>query len=1105
MNTEQARELVAKTFPQAFDKGRLHYFVINLLNRIDQSNAQSWNASQVRDAFKDHIKAYERLGTYTSPEKEKLDVLIVHLTTESKLERARTAIRNFVADHLKSSDNRDAALVAFVSSTEKQWRFSYVKMEYAAIVKDDGKVGVQTKLTPARRSSYIVGEGETCHTAQSRFLDLLQDTESHPTLAQIDDAFSVEAVTKEFFEQYKALFLDLKDELDDIAKKDKTIGAEFAEKQLDTADFAKKLLGQIVFLYFLQKKGWLGAPKGGNWGDGPHNFLRQLFTAKFRRYENFFTEILEPLFYDILATDRGHDAWCKTFNCRIPFLDGGLFEPLAGYNWQKADIAIPNSLFSNTKITGAGDKGTGVLDVFDRYNFTVNEAEPLEKEVAIDPEMLGKVFENLLEVKERKSKGSFYTPREIVHYMCQESLINYLDTVANKDKETAPRRDIETFIHSGDQASYYEAARVEGTSYQRKLPKTIQTHARLLDDKLADIAVCDPAIGSGAFPVGMMQEIVRARSALTPYFNDVRDRTAYNFKRHAIQSCLYGVDIDPGAVEIAKLRLWLSLVVDEDDVRQIKPLPNLDYKIIVGNSLMGFPFKSQRHKAIENLKLKFFDEPDHNIKAQLKKQIDSELIACFAAAKKSLGYEVTFDFEILFSEVFDRKSGFDVVIANPPYVRQEGIKELKSVLQSQYQCYTGVADLYIFFFERAVKLLNAGGVLAFITSNKYLRAGYGTKLRGLLAKSTSIKRLIDFGELPVFTAGTDPAILILTREIPNDLHQVQAAVIKNSAEIERISSAVASRSNERPQNTLQPEGWTLENSAVLSLLAKLRRSGKPLRQVVKGRFYYGIKTGLNDAFVVDRATRDRLIAEHRSSAEVLKPFVHGADAKKWTVKLRDDWLIYVPWHFPLHLENSISGPSEKAENLFKKNYPAIYVHLRSHKAALLNRNADETGIRYEWYALQRWGADYWQEFKQPKIIFNETSKELHAFFDETGLYTNKTLFMLIAPQPKPLLAVLLSQPLDWLFRHEFPSWGDPWKGGRVQFRGDRMATIPIPDFPPRVEQSLTKLVDRILSAKRRDAGADVSALEREIDELVYALYGLTREEIALVEAPARKD
>ena len=218
MNTQQARALVTETFPKTFDRGRFRNFAINLLNHIDESKAQVWNTTHIKDAFKDHVKSYERLGTYTSPEKDKLDVLIVHLKTEAKLERARAAMRNFVADHLKSSDNKDAALVAFVSPTEKQWRFSYITMEYAAVEKQDGRVGVQTTLTPARRSSYIVGEAESCHTAQSRFLDLLQDTENHPTLAHIEDAFSVEAVSKEFFREYARLFEGTQHALDAIVK-----------------------------------------------------------------------------------------------------------------------------------------------------------------------------------------------------------------------------------------------------------------------------------------------------------------------------------------------------------------------------------------------------------------------------------------------------------------------------------------------------------------------------------------------------------------------------------------------------------------------------------------------------------------------------------------------------------------------------------------------------------------------------------------------------------------------------------------------------------------------------------------------------------------------
>ena len=220
MNRDQAHVLIAETFTQGFDKGRFGTFVVNVLNRIDESKAGAWNSQYIKDAFKDHVQRYERLGTYTSPDNEKLDVLIVYLTKASKLERARTAIRNFVADHLKTRDEKEAALVAFVSPTEKQWRFSYVKMDYASVPTESGKVGIETRLTPARRFSYLVGEGESCHTAQSRFLTLLQDTGNDPTLADIGEAFSVEAVTKEFFTQYADLFSHIHAALEKLLQKE---------------------------------------------------------------------------------------------------------------------------------------------------------------------------------------------------------------------------------------------------------------------------------------------------------------------------------------------------------------------------------------------------------------------------------------------------------------------------------------------------------------------------------------------------------------------------------------------------------------------------------------------------------------------------------------------------------------------------------------------------------------------------------------------------------------------------------------------------------------------------------------------------------------------
>src|SRR5438552_15266538 len=264
MNQEQARNIVRQTLTQSFDKTRFQKFVLELLNEFDESKAQSM---AVPDAFAKDVRSCMRLGTYRSPDRELLDVLIVNTTEPWKLERTRSALRNFVAHKLKRGDNeKDAALVAFVSPMEEQWRFSYVKMEYATVEKDSGMVGVETRLTPARRFSYIVGEGESCHTAQTRFLDLLQDTESDPSLARIEEAFSVEAVTTEFFLKYAKLFGGIQKALEKLLGKEKALRDEFNATGVKTVDFAKKLMGQIVFLYFLQKKGWLGVPKGQDWG-----------------------------------------------------------------------------------------------------------------------------------------------------------------------------------------------------------------------------------------------------------------------------------------------------------------------------------------------------------------------------------------------------------------------------------------------------------------------------------------------------------------------------------------------------------------------------------------------------------------------------------------------------------------------------------------------------------------------------------------------------------------------------------------------------------------------------------------------------------------------
>jgi adenine-specific DNA-methyltransferase len=591
MEKKQSQDLVKDVFSKNFDKTKFIRFIRELLNSYEEASFV-YRGNYIPYAYNQYISTFERVGKYSDSENS-IDILIVHLKKDSTLEHARTKQRNFIAWYLNGSrgeKQKDAALVAFVSPDSADWRFSLVKMEYKFEEGKNGRIKVKEEFTPAKRWSFLVGSNENSHTAQSCLSPIVEDDGHNPSLKRLEEAFNIEKVTDEFFEKYRDLFLRVQETLEYIVSNNPTIKKDFTEKNVNIADFSKKLLGQIVFLYFLQKKGWFGVPMDKSWGNGDKSFLRTLFNKACDADKNYFNDHLEPLFYEALAKERDDDFYSR-FECKIPFLNGGLFDPISNYDWVNTTINIPNDLFSNDrKNLKTGDIGDGILDIFDRYNFTVKEDEPLEKEVAVDPEMLGKVFENLLEVKDRKSKGTYYTPREIVHYMCEQSLINYL---ATELEGKVSKENLEKLIKFGENVAEHEAAYIakkeDNTdykgSYESILLESIGKFAEEIDNKLATIKVCDPAIGSGAFPVGMMSEIVKARSVLSNYIKN-SDRSVYDFKRDCIQNSLYGVDLDPGAVEIAKLRLWLSLIVDEDDIKQIKPLPNLDYKIMQGNSLI---------------------------------------------------------------------------------------------------------------------------------------------------------------------------------------------------------------------------------------------------------------------------------------------------------------------------------------------------------------------------------------------------------------------------------------------------------------------------------------------------------------------------------------
>lgn len=662
-------EIFESVLTSAYENSAFVGFVQELLNNVELVAPNAYK--KVYNNFSYYVDGYYHIGNYTGNDGGKIAIFSVALKKGDSVERARTMQRNFVKPLLENGMCA-GALVAFYTPEEpEKWRLSFIRLDY-----EFSKGKVTEKLTPARRYSYLVGKGEPCNTAKQRLFPIFRDDDNNPDIDELEEAFSVEKVTNEFFQQYCEKYHELREYLE--------ANTEFMQeaeiRHFTSEQFAKKLLGQIVFLYFIQKKGWLGVDaipvvitekdyksaffargqksrdivgsvyaqqqdgtyrivfdklkqlsdedeeflagivKGKPWGTGPKDFLRKIFEGCKSAGKNYFDDYLEPLFYIGLNVNRGENGFFPPLHRRIPFLNGGLFEQLDNYEWENNNFDIPNSIFSNAEEKGRN--ADGILDIFDRYNFTMNEDEPMEREVAIDPEMLGKVFENLLDVKDRKSKGAFYTPREIVHYMCQETLINHLVSKTGITEDAI--RDFVLYgeyLRDEDTIKTLKVADASGkTHYVIDKEKEMLISEEIfsfkkgvnrlkeLDDLLANVKVADLAVGSGAFPLGMLTEIVKARQVLTEYLaiemNGFQkksfyayERKPYDLKVNTIKNCIFACDIEPSAVDIAKLRLWLSIVIDDeitdnagngdfDAHSKPRQLPNLDCNIICGNSLI---------------------------------------------------------------------------------------------------------------------------------------------------------------------------------------------------------------------------------------------------------------------------------------------------------------------------------------------------------------------------------------------------------------------------------------------------------------------------------------------------------------------------------------
>jgi len=1008
MDKKTAQLLIEKTFNESFNEEQFTIFAKNLLNDLEPKN-NSYSGDLIWDDYIEHINSYKRIGKYIDPQGDALDVLIVEVKSNSKLDRARTALRNFVIKHL-SKFEKDFALVAFYSKEDNgsDWRFSFVKLEHhSEFDEEKGKIKTKKDFLPAKRYSFLVGKYEKSHTAQNQLLPLLQNIANNPTVSDLENAFSIEKVTDEFFKQYNDLYV----KLFHYFKKDEKIQLELVKSNINNARFTKKLLGQIVFLYFLQKKGWLGVAENKKWGTGNKRFVQDLFDIAENEKVNFFKDKLQYLFYEALAKERDNEnSFYKKLNCRIPFLNGGLFE--ADYDWKKADITIPTSLFRSGE--DKESERTGILDVFGRYNFTIKEDEPLDKEVAVDPEMLGKVFENMLESTERKSKGAFYTPREIVHYMCQESLIHYLNNTLNHqtqsyqaidldqitlfDRSTnkegqakievkhkgnilVPKIDIEDYIRKGHVALENDqrvANKGETINDQYQLAESIRINAELIDQKLSDIRICDPAIGSGAFPVGLLHELVNAQLVLKPHFglNYLKEkldrfgfkeresinesRYIYRLKRHIIQESIYGVDIDASAIDIARLRLWLSLVVDEDDLDPIETLPNLDYKIVCGNSLINFPenWKSSASEEIEKMKDQFFNETEVAVKKDLKEKIDFAISSRMLNSEKTFGIGINFDFRLYFSEVWNEKGGFDVVIGNPPYGAKLTVEEKKFFKKEYSDVHMRTPDTFNYFISKGLRNLHDGGVLSYIVPNNLFFQSEYEKTRRLLLAKNQFQIGLNLGD-GVFNTATVPSCIFLSSKQNRGTTKYQYADLRNAKkEVLDFNSIFKSESVLSTLNVPAAVFGITEDE--FKIIEKLRVVSTTIDEIA-GEMASGISTGGDKVFRIPK----QLAEEQGFDSEILRPVLVGGEIDKYRIEDTNHLIIY----------------TDRATKI--ENYKNINDYLLNYKEKLEKRSEAKSGVM-PWYSLNR--QRYPLLFEEEKIIMRQTSDKIRATLDLEKFY-----------------------------------------------------------------------------------------------------------------------
>ena len=1070
----------------------------NKLSDFKQEEEDFSEILKENEAFSD----LEKLGEVELSDGK--DILFFACKSEKDLsERSGKKIQYDIAKCLMQQEMKDSAIAIFYDD-KGDFRFSFIRRNY----------GGDEKFSSWKRYSYFVSKNQTNKT----FLDRIKNAD-FSSLEKIQEAFSVEKLTKDFYNDlFKWFSWTLTEEVGVTFPNDTRTSNDDKEK---LEEKIIRLITRVLFVWFIKHKGLVP--------DELFNIeklktLLKNFDEKSTENGNYYNAILQNLFFATLnkpVKERGfatlksgrdiktlyryaemfsisEEEVLKLFE-KIPFLNGGLFEcldkelstdgvkyHLDGFSRNASKSANGNfshrAFIPNCVFFGDAEK-EGLIPLLSRYNFTIEENSSQETQVALDPELLGNVFENLLgafneETREsaRKESGSFYTPREIVDFMVDESLKSYLNT----DIITDEQQFVEILFKNEDLSNE-----------EQKILEN-KTLCKKISEKLHQIKIIDPACGSGAFPMGVLSRMVELLDKL-----DIENQKShYDLKLHLIEECIYGVDIQSIAAQISKLRFFISLIVEQEKMDFSKEnygvhtLPNLETKFVTANTLINArkqkeSFSSLFDSAISNIKeslvetrkahfyaknshqKKLLREKDEALREELAQKLQEFGQANSDDAKNFAEWNPYdqnasspfFDMEWMFGV----EDGFDIVIGNPPYIQlqKDGGKLAKMYENQGYQTFARTGDIYSLFYEKGYQILKPKGILAYITSNKWMRAGYGEATRSFFAEKTNPLQLIDFAGIKVFESATvDTNILIFAKE--NNTFSTRACVVKDK-ELKKLSDYIKQNGVEGCRFD-SSESWVILSEIEQRIKTKIEAVGTPLKNW-DINIYRGILTGYNEAFIIDKTKRDEILAnckteeERQKTAEIIRPILRGRDIKRYSYEFADLYII-------------TTFPSLKIDI---ESYPAVKQYLMSFGYDRLKQTG-EKGARKKtnnkWFETQD-SIGYWEDFYKQKIVYQELTQGSCFYLDkEAKFFVSNTGYLITGNDLEYLILFLNSKFVEFIFKSFYSvSLG----GSGIRWLAQCIENLPIPFV--------------------KDSDYKKLKTEEEIEKYIYKKYDLSKEEI----------